>query len=527
MMLGPELLNHGYAWLFLGVFVEADATLVGGAFLAHRGYFDVRAVIVLAILATALANQAWFWLGRRSGRAYLERTAATHPAVLRVNGWIQRRGTLLIPLSRFVFGLRATIPAAYGAAGTAPMVFTRLDVPSAAAWGVLVGAAGYLLGGVAQNLQGRVQHVEGGIAAVALVAAVAYLPTRVFAMRRAAQGTARTATATAAPDALAPASVSVAALAWRYGRDSMSYFAKQDDKRRFSVDGRAFLAFRLKHRVAVVAGDPVGEDDAIEPLVREFIDYCAENRWVPAFYEVSPRYLETYRQAGMRSFKIGEEAVLSLPTWSLSGGAVAKVRQFVNKVRREAPDLRVTEYQRLPADARVDDQLEEISRLWLSTKKGGEMGFNIGQFSLDSLSDKRTLIARRDDGTVEAFVTWLPYREGRALVLDAMRYRPTAPPGVMDVLIAESALHFKREGVEAVSLAMAPLANTDPRGPVTAYDRVVRMLFDHFSQVYGYRTLFQYKKKFAPSWEPRYLVFTRPDHLWRVVWALVAVHYGR
>jgi phosphatidylglycerol lysyltransferase len=51
-------------------------------------------------------------------------------------------------------------------------------------------------------------------------------------------------------------------------------------------------------------------------------------------------------------------------------------------------------------------------------------------------------------------------------------------------------------------------------------------MFEHLSRVYGYRTLFQYKKKFAPSWEPRYLVFPRPDHLLRIAYALVAVHFA-
>ena len=70
-----------------------------------------------------------------------------------------------------------------------------------------------------------------------------------------------------------------------------------------------------------------------------------------------------------------------LPTWSLSGGAVAKVRQFINKVKREAPDLVVREYagRRVP-DPEIDDQLEDISSEWLATKKGGEMGFNLGVF---------------------------------------------------------------------------------------------------------------------------------------------------
>ena len=319
----------------------------------------------------------------------------------------------------------------------------------------------------------------------------------------------------------------VAGLAWERGLDSMSCFARQEDKRHFSVDGRAFVGFRVQNRVAIVAGDPVGEEDAIAPLVAAFVELCRVNDWVPVFYETSDRYLALYRASGLRWFKIGEEAVLDLPSWSLSGGAVAKVRQFINKVRRETPDLEVVEYRRRAPAEDVDDQLEDISRAWLAMKKGGEMGFNLGVFSAEDHRDTRTLIARRADGTVEAFVTWLPFRAGRAVVLDAMRRRPTAQAGVMDLLIAESALAFKKEGLEAASLAVAPLANAEETAGVSPYDVGVRLIFDHFSSVYGYRTLFQYKKKFAPVWEARYLVFPRPDLLLRIAYALVSVHYSR
>jgi phosphatidylglycerol lysyltransferase len=315
-------------------------------------------------------------------------------------------------------------------------------------------------------------------------------------------------------------------LAWTYGIDSMSFFAKQPDKKHFLIDDRAFLGFRVKGRVAIVAGDPAGHEEAIGPLVERFVDLCRRNDWVPVFYETSQRHLDTYRQNGLRWFKIGEEAVLPLKTWSLEGGKVAKVRQFINKVKREAPDLHVREYRREVPDPEIDDQLEEISAEWLAGKKGGEMGFNLGIFSVEELHDKRTMIAQHDSGVVEAFVTWLPYRAGRAVVLDAMRRRESAQPGIMDMLIAQSALIFKQEGLEALSLAVAPLANADEAAALSPYDRGVKLLFDHFSTIYGYQSLFQYKKKFNPQWDARYLVFPRPDQLARIAYALVAIHYS-
>ena len=224
----------------------------------------------------------------------------------------------------------------------------------------------------------------------------------------------------------------------------------------------------------------------------------------------------------MKWFKMGEEAVLDLPTWSLSGGAVAKVRQFINKVRREAPDLGVREYRRRAPNPDVDEQLEDISSEWLATKKGGEMGFNLGVFSVEDLADKRTFVAARADGTIEAFVTWLPY-PGRA----RRRARRDAPPPVGAAGRHGHAHRRIRAGLQAggtaaVEPCRCPAGQRRRHGvPFRGYDRAVRLIFDHFSQVYGYRTLFQYKKKFGPRWEPRYLVFPRPDLLPRVAYAVV------
>jgi lysylphosphatidylglycerol synthetase-like protein (DUF2156 family) len=751
-MIHAGLIHYGYLLLFLGVAAEADAFLIAGAFLAHRGYLDLRAVIGIAILATFLANQGWFWLARRRGQQFLKRRLEGDPRYQRVHGWLQRRGAVLIPASRFLYGFRVAIPVAYGASGTAPLTFTILDAASAVVWGLVIGFAGYAFGDTMEHLLADVQryetailggvflvtavlmfrsrkrlatvvaalrqpvetgsqaalrlfylvhgagrslvmHPNGRLAAAAvllgllnIVSAVAgtrivhlewmaaWLPFEVTHGSRAlmllaglglmylgraiarrkrlawilATGLAASTSllylahhgavlraglaavialelwrqrhrfhartdplrlrhALVAAPALALAvslygiaglrefghpaprfsealrttwriagfqdpplvattrstmawawslrlllvassayvltaafapvawrgyrsrieEFKVAGLAWQYGVDSLSYFAKLDDKRHYSADGRAFVGFRVRNRVAIVAGDPVGEPDAIPGVISGFIAHCRGNDWVPLFYETSSRYLEEYRRHGLRWFKMGEEAVLQLPAWSMSGGSVAKVRQFVNKIRREAPDLRVIEYRRHVPNPDVDDQLEDISSEWLARKAVGEMGFNLAVFSVEDLRDKRTFLARREDGTVEAFVTWLPYRAGRAVVLDAMRYRQGAPAGVMDLLISESALAFKAEGLEALSLAVAPMANADEGTALTPYDRAVRLIFDHFSRVYGYRTLFQFKKKFAPVWEPRYLVFPRPDLLPRISYALIGVHYAR
>ena len=57
---------------------------------------------------------------------------------------------------------------------------------------------------------------------------------------------------------------------------------------------------------------------------------------------------------------------------------------------------------------------------------------------------------------------------------------------------------------------------------VTSRDGV-SLLFENLNAFYGYKNLFQFKKKFAPRWEGRYLVYPRDADLPAVAYALAGV----
>jgi phosphatidylglycerol lysyltransferase len=52
----------------------------------------------------------------------------------------------------------------------------------------------------------------------------------------------------------------------------------------------------------------------------------------------------------------------------------------------------------------------------------------------------------------------------------------------------------------------------------------VALLFEKMNSFYGYKNLFQFKKKFAPNWEGRYLIYPKGADLPRVAYALAGVH---
>ena len=123
---------------------------------------------------------------------------------------------------------------------------------------------------------------------------------------------------------------------------------------------------------------------------------------------------------------------------------------------------------------------------------------------------------------IVAFCSWLPYRAGKAVVLDLMRKRKPVVPGTMDFLLYHALMQLKKMNYEEASLANAPLANVSaPRRPL---ERGVALLFENMNAFYGYKNLFRFKKKFAPRWEGRYLIYPRGADLPRVAYALASVH---
>jgi phosphatidylglycerol lysyltransferase len=306
-----------------------------------------------------------------------------------------------------------------------------------------------------------------------------------------------------------------------WARYSLASFAVEGDKHHLLVaGGRGLVAYAVRGGVALAAGDPLASKEQMAESVHAYLEHCRSNGWIPCIYEASEETLPIYRAQGLRTFKMAEEAVIDLPSFSLAGGKRAALRAMVNKVVKQG--VTVALYDRAAGlDAAKDAQLEEISREWLGSKRQGEMGFTVTRFSLEALDSVRVLVCR-DGERIVAFCSWRPYRGDRAVVLDLMRKRHEAPSGAMDLLLTRSLEYLRDLGLEEASLANAPLANVN--APSGLPERAVALLFERMNGFYGYKSLFQFKKKFAPRWEGRYLVYPGRVDLPRVALAMASVH---
>jgi phosphatidylglycerol lysyltransferase len=307
--------------------------------------------------------------------------------------------------------------------------------------------------------------------------------------------------------------------------NSLSYFALAPEKSLFlSGDGRVALSYGLVGRTAVVAGDPIGPQDRLEAALSEFAQFCAEHDWDQVFCHVRAELLPLYQCLGLQALKIGEEAIVDPATFTLAGGPMHTVRAKMRHA--EKAGLQTRFYRGLPPDPHVRTQLEQISKDWLTTKGGYELGFSLGRFAELDDPSITTVVALDQQEQAQAFLTFVPVFGQHGWSLDLMRRRAQAPSGVMELLLVRALDYFRGQGAQMVSLGLAPLANTCQEQD-TALAQALGGLANRLHLLGQPDSLFHFKRKFQPRWESRYLIYPGTLALPRVGVALLRVYRQR
>jgi phosphatidylglycerol lysyltransferase len=265
---------------------------------------------------------------------------------------------------------------------------------------------------------------------------------------------------------------------------------------------RAFLMYGVEGRSWVALGDPVGSPENARELAWRFRELSDRHAGWTVFYEVGADNLALYVDLGLSLLKLGEEARVPLATFTLEGGARKGLRQTHHKVESQGARFTLVPANEVPA---LVPALAEVSDAWLEEKVTREKGFSLGFFDPDYLARSPLAVVRRQDRIV-AFANVLCGGGREELSIDLMRYAPaSAPPGVMDYLFLELMLWGRNEGYRWFSLGMAPFSGFDVRTLAPLWNRAGAFLFRQGEHFYNFQGVRQYKDKFDPVWEPRYL----------------------
>lgn len=279
----------------------------------------------------------------------------------------------------------------------------------------------------------------------------------------------------------------------------------------------AMFLFQRRGDRLVVFKDPVlaaGVDPG--PAIDAFLRYAEELDVDVVFSMISPEWMGQLHDFGFHFLKVAQEAVVPLTGFTLQGGKNAGFRRTIREVEKIGIRYEVIEP---PFDAPLMDSLRAVSDAWLASKGGRELQFSACCFSPAYIQRNPLGVARDADGRVVAFVNLLLTRPGGPATLDLMRYAPGVADNLMDFVVVRAMQTAADRGATSFSLGGAPLSDVGVWRGSRLAERFLRIFATRAERIYNYQGLLNYKTKFHPEWEPRYIAFEQP---WDWATALLA-----
>jgi lysyl-tRNA synthetase class 2 len=309
---------------------------------------------------------------------------------------------------------------------------------------------------------------------------------------------------------LAPADAGrIRQLLAKYGdRDSLGYFALRDDKSViWSPTGKACVCYRVVSGVMLAGGDPLGDPEAWPGAIQAFLDQAAMHAWAPAVMGCSELGAEVWcREGDLTALELGDEGIVNVADFSLSGRPMRNVRQMVSRVARNGYTAEVRRVGAVP-QAEIEAILQ-VADSWRGSNT--ERGFSMALGRVGSPGDEDCVIATAMcDGTLRAVLHFVPWG-GDGLSLDLMRRDRSAQPGLNDFLIVEAIKAAPDLGVKRISLNFAVFRAALERGerigagPVLRAWRSILLFLSKWFQI---ESLYKFNAKFNPVWQPRFFVF--------------------
>ncbi len=161
-----------------------DSFLMAGGAMAHHGELRLAFVGVVAFLGAVAGDLLWFEVGRRFGRAFIQKRPKLAEHTARIQRGVDRFGAWFVFGFRFIYGIRTATPVLLGASGYPLRKFFWLNALGGLVWTVVFAAIGWGLGSGLTTLLGRHGRLEEVLAAAVLLTVVLWAVWAVVTKRR-------------------------------------------------------------------------------------------------------------------------------------------------------------------------------------------------------------------------------------------------------------------------------------------------------------------------------------------------------
>lgn len=306
----------------------------------------------------------------------------------------------------------------------------------------------------------------------------------------------------------------------------MAYTSLEPTLEYFLVDGLGYIAFKrfkhwfwaVKERVIVLA-DPICAPEKMSELLEQFLI----NHTSPIFVQCSRLFAEVLDKKGFQVNQFGIETNLMIEDFELAGKSRSKLRQWRNKCQREG----VTIVETAIEECLNIEEINGLSKQWLSKKGGGEYSFLVRPLRFQSEKDVRYFWAYIQDDTEKkliGFAVFDPIYSNEKIVgyyHNIDRIDEAAPHGTSASIVLHALAVFKQEGVKKVSLGMSPLCLQRGFSSELNFNKFTRKAFwyafDKLNYIYPFKGNASHKKKFNGTQVPVYISSAKGTNLWQVL----------
>lgn len=266
----------------------------------------------------------------------------------------------------------------------------------------------------------------------------------------------------------------------------------------------SFIAYKVANGIALVLDGVCGKPADSGRLRRQFLDYAEGNGWSVAIIHADQAEAEKWERYKLSSVFIGSEAAIDTAEFVKKTVGDKHFRYVKNKALKDGLEFSLWQP---PLSAKQTDQLQSVSTDWLAGGKR-EYTFIMGYFDTSYVAVTAVGVLKKD-GRVVAYANLLPSYVMGIDSIDHMRSIPGLSQVAMHFLLMRLVCdRTVTNQTKVFNLGLAPLSKLEDRSLVNLSDRLLPLVKLLGSRYYSFSGLEQFKGKFRPDWEARYLTYT-------------------
>jgi membrane protein DedA with SNARE-associated domain len=163
-----ELVQRHRSWFytitFMWSFLEGETFLLFAGAAAAQDILDIRLLILFAWMGSFCGDSFYFYLGRRFGKAILDKRPKFKKKTDKVFDMILKHDVAFMLGYRFIWGIRTFCAFGIGLSGHVPWrKFLFWNLIAAFMWAVVFSMIGFLFGEALDNVLGEIHWVLLGI----------------------------------------------------------------------------------------------------------------------------------------------------------------------------------------------------------------------------------------------------------------------------------------------------------------------------------------------------------------------------